>query len=148
VLSVTEIDAELAADASTAGVLHAARAKASRPDAEAKRAAWRELTEPSTLSAYELYAIGEGFFELAQDELTEPYVARYFTDMPATARLRSGWALPQVISAAYPLLAASPDVLALAEATLAGNLDPQVRRALTDRTDVVRRAVRSRQRFG
>jgi aminopeptidase N len=147
-LSEAEIDAELAADASTAGVLHAARAKAARPDALAKRAAWRELTEPSTLSAYELYAIGEGFFGLAQEALTEPYVARFFSDMPATARLRSGWALPQVISAAYPLLAASPEVLELADATLAGDLDPKVRRALTDRTDVVRRAVRSWQRWG
>jgi aminopeptidase N len=100
------------------------------------------------LSAYELYAIGEGFFALGQEELTEPYVARFFTDMPATARLRSGWALPQVISAVYPVLAASPEVLELAEATLAGNLDPKVRRALTDRTDVVRRAVRSQQRWG
>ncbi|MFL6163059.1 MAG: aminopeptidase N [Jatrophihabitantaceae bacterium] len=147
-LTVADIDAELAADPSTAGVLHAARAKATRPDPAAKQAAWRELTEPSTLSAYELYAIGEGFFEQSQDELTRPYVTRFFADMPGTARLRSGWALPQVISAAYPVLSAAPEVLELAEATLAGDLDPKVRRALTDGTDVIRRAVRSRQRFG
>ena len=147
-LSAADIDTELAADASTAGVVHAARAKAARPDPSAKSAAWRDLTEPTTLSAYELYATGEGFFAPGQDELTRPYVDRFFTDMPGTARLRSGWALPQVIAAAFPVLAASPAVLELAEATLAGELDSKVRRAMTDRTDVVRRAVRSQQRFG
>ncbi len=147
-LSPAEIDAELAADASAAGVLHAAQANASRPDPAAKQAAWRELTEPSTCSAYELYAIGEGFFQPLQDELTRPYVERFFSDMPATATLRSGWALPQVITASFPVLSASPAVLELAEATLTGDLDPKVRRALSDGTDVVRRAVRSRERFG
>ncbi len=97
---------------------------------------------------YELYAIAEGFFEQSQDGLTAEYVPRFFTDMPATARLRSGWALPQVITASFPVLAASPEVLALAEATLAGELDAQVRRALTDGTDILRRAVRAQQRFG
>ncbi|HEU5270424.1 MAG TPA: ERAP1-like C-terminal domain-containing protein, partial [Jatrophihabitans sp.] len=147
-LSAADVDAELAADASAAGVLHAARAQAIRPDPQAKRAAWRDLTEPSSRSAYELYAIGEGFFEQSQQELTRPYVPRFFAEMPGTARLRSGWALPQVITASFPVLAASPAVLELAEATLAGELDPKVRRALTDGTDILRRAVRAQQRFG
>jgi len=147
-LTATDIDAELAADASAAGVLHAARAQAIRPDPEAKRAAWRELTEPSTRSAYELYAIGEGFFEQSQHELSRPYLPRFFAEMPGTARLRSGWALPQVIIASFPVLAASPAVLELAEATLAGDLDPKVHRAMNDGTDILRRAVRARQRFG
>jgi aminopeptidase N len=147
-LSAADIDAELAADASAAGVLHAARAQTVRPDPEAKRTAWRELTEPSSRSAYELYAIGEGFFEQSQHELTRPYVPRFFAEMPGTARLRSGWALPQVIIASFPVLAASAEVLELAEATLAGDLDPKVHRAMNDGTDVLRRAVRARQRFG
>jgi len=148
VLSPADIDAELSADASAAGVLHAARANASRPDPAAKQAAWRELTEPSSRSAYELYAIGDGFFQPLQAELTQPYVQRFFTEMPATAALRSGWALLQVITASFPVLAASPAVLELAEASLAADLDPKVRRAMTDGTDILRRAVRSRERFG
>jgi aminopeptidase N len=147
-LSAADIDAELAADASAAGVLHAARAQAIRPDPEVKRAAWRELTEPSGRSAYELYAIGEGFFEQSQHELTGPYVPRFFAEMPGTGRLRSGWALREVIIASFPVLAASPEVLELAEATLAGDLDPKVYRAMNDGTDILRRAVRARQRFG
>jgi aminopeptidase N len=147
-LSAADIDAELAADASAAGVLHAARAQASRPDPEAKRVAWQELTEPSSRSAYELYAIGEGFFEQSQHELTQPYLSRYFAEMPGTARLRSGWALPQVIVASFPVLAASPELLELAEASLAGEMDPKVRRAMSDGTDILRRVVRAQQRFG
>ena len=136
-LSAADIDTELAADASTAGRGARGTGQGARGRIrQAKSAAWRDLTEPTTLSAYELYAIGEGFFAQGQDELTRPYVDRFFADMPGTGRLRSGWALPLVITAAFPVLAASPAVLELAEATLAGELDPKVRRAMTDGTDV------------
>jgi len=149
-LSAADIDAELARDESTAGALHAARARAVRPDPAAKQATWALLTEPSQLSAYELYASAEGFFEPGQSELTADYLPRFFTQMPATASHRHGWALGRVTFCAYPVTAASPHVLRLAEAALADGrtLDPAVRRAFVDRTDTLSRAVRSLQRFG
>ena len=51
---------------------------------------------------------------------------------------------------AFPVAAASPRVLELAEAALAeaGHWIPAVRRALVDGTDTLRRAVRSLQRYG
>jgi len=146
-LSEAEIDAELAADPSTAGVLHAARARASRPDPAAKAAAWQLLTQPSGLSAYELYSIGAGFFEQSQTELTAAYLPRYFAEMPATAGIRSGWSLARVITSSFPTTAATAGTLALAEQALTGELDPKVRRALVDGTDLLRRAVRSLERF-
>ncbi|MEO6504229.1 MAG: aminopeptidase N [Jatrophihabitantaceae bacterium] len=149
-LSATDIDAELARDECAAGVLHAARAGAMRPDPAAKRTTWALLTEPSQLPAYVLYASAEGFFEPSQSELTAEYLPRFFTQMPATAAHRHGWALGRVVFNAFPVTAASPQVLELAEAALADGraLDPAVRRAFVDRTDTLRRAVRSLQRYG
>ena len=151
-LSDADIDAELARDESTSGVVHAARARALRPDATAKQAAWALLTEPSQRPAYELYATAESFFEPSQTELTAEYLPRFFAEMPATARHRHGWALGSVIFRAFPMSAASPEVLRLAEDALAepraAELAPPVRRALVDGTDALRRAVRSLQRYG
>ncbi|MGI8664871.1 MAG: ERAP1-like C-terminal domain-containing protein [Jatrophihabitans sp.] len=128
--------------------MHAARARSLRPDPAAKRAAWKLLVEPSTLSAYELYATAEGFFDPSQHELTAEYLPRYFAEMPATAGHRRGWALTKVILSAFPVAAASPHALELAESTLDRHgLDPVVRRSLSDGTDALRRSVRSLQRY-
>jgi aminopeptidase N len=151
-LSEADIDAELSRDESTAGVVHAARARALRPDPIAKQATWALLTQPSTQPAYVLYAGAESFFEPGQSELTASYLPRFFHEMPDTAAHRHGWALGSVILRAFPVTSASPQVLRLAEETLAGpraaGFDPAVRRALVDGTDVLRRAVRSLQRYG
>jgi aminopeptidase N len=150
-LSDADIDAELARDESTSGVVHAARARALRPDPAAKQAAWALLTEPSQRPAYELYASAESFFEPSQAELTAGYLPRFFAELPATARHRHGWALGSVILRAFPVSAASPEVLGLAEDSLTGlkaaELQPPVRRAFVDGTDALRRAVRSLQRY-
>ncbi len=150
-LSAADIDAALHRDESTAGVVHAARARAMRPDPQAKAETWELLTQPSDRPVYELYASAEGFFEPGQHELTAPYLPRFFAEMPDTASHRRGWALGAVIGKAFPVSAASGEVLRLAEQTVADGgrpLDPAVRRALVDRTDTLRRAVRSLERSG
>ncbi|HEV2886722.1 MAG TPA: M1 family aminopeptidase, partial [Jatrophihabitans sp.] len=149
-LSAADIEAELARDESTAGVVHAARARAMRPDPAAKQATWALLTQPGQRPAYELYASAEGFFEPSQSELTAGFVPRYFAEMPATAAHRHGWALGSVAFRAFPATAASVQALRLAEAALADGraLDPAIRRAFVDGTDTLRRAVRSLQRYG
>ncbi len=142
------IERELARDASTAGVVHAARARSLRPDPAAKAEAWRLLVEPSGRPASELYAIAEGFFEPTQTELTADYLPRFFDEMPRTAQHRSGWALGQVVLLAFPVAAGSEWALELAEAGLKReDLAPGVRRSLTDGTDLLRRSVNSLRRF-
>ena len=37
-----------------------------------------------------------------QEELTEPYVDRYFADLPATVRVRSGWVLADTTEFFFP----------------------------------------------
>jgi len=141
------LDQALARDPSASGQVHAARARAARPDAEAKAAAWRLLVEPSPAGAYELYATGDGFWTAGQEELTTPYVARYFAEIGGTARFREGWALGQVATQAFPRTAATPEALQAADAALRTDLAAQVRRAVVDGTDKIRRAVASLARW-
>jgi aminopeptidase N len=142
------IEAALAGDSSAAARVHATRARAMLGTAAAKSAAWARLVEPSDLSAYELYATAEGFFVSGQDELTDPYVERYFAEIGGTGSFRTGWALREVAAKAYPRLAATPANLRRAEEALAGELPGPVRRALLDGTDQLSRAVRSLTRYG
>ena len=114
------IDRALERDPSAAGRVHAARARASLPDPAAKEAAWSALIGLSEFPASELYAVAKGFFRPSQTVLTEPYVARFFAEMPGTAEVRSGWALGQIVSDAFPLAHSSADTLELAEHTLTG----------------------------
>jgi aminopeptidase N len=134
-------------DPSASAHVHAARARAALPSTEAKQAAWATLMRPSSLTPYEIYAVAEGFFEPGQEELTDPYVHRYFAEIAATAEFRAGWSLGAVAARAYPSLAASPATLQLANQALAGPLAPPLRRALLDGTDALRRAVASLSRF-
>ncbi len=96
------ISEALARDSSASAVVHATRARAARPDPDAKAAAWRAVMQPSSYSAYEIYALCEGFFEPEQTELTLPYAERYFDEIRASASFRNGWSLGEVAAKAYP----------------------------------------------
>ena len=128
--------------------MHAARARAALPDAEAKEVAWSLLMRPSAAPGLELYATAEGFFAPNQSELLKPFVPRYFSEIGNTAQFRTGWPLGEVAARAYPWSVATPETLQLAEQTLAGELASPLRRALVDGTDRIRRAVRSLATFG
>jgi aminopeptidase N len=135
-------------DPSAAAHVHAARARAALPDADAKEVAWSLLMRPSAAPGLELYASAEGFFAPNQSELLEPFVPRYFSEIGNTAQFRTGWPLGEVAARAYPWSVATPETLHLAEQTLAGELASPLRRALVDGTDRIRRAVRSLATFG
>ena len=137
----------LARDSSSSAAVHAARTRAARPTEAAKAEAWRLLVEPSDVSAYEVYATAEGFFPAGQEELTQPYVERFFTEIGGTAAFRRGWALGRVAGLAFPHLAADAATVALAERTLAGELADPLRRELVDGLDQLRRATTSLERF-
>jgi aminopeptidase N len=147
-LDADEIDAEAAADRSTAGAVRAAQCRAARPDAEAKAAAWQALTSDADRPNYELYAMADGFWQLGQRELTAPYVERYFTEIPATARLRSGWVVARVALRAFPWTAVSAGTLAAVDRLVDGDVDAGIRRSVIDAGDDLRRALAARTRFG
>ncbi|NNG18389.1 aminopeptidase N [Naumannella sp. ID2617S] len=137
-----------ALDRSASGRVHRARALASLADLSSKEEAFRLLMHPSELSAYELYAVAEGFFAPEQAQLTEPFVRRFFTGINSTAAFRRGWSLSRLALQAFPASATTRETLDLAEGTLASaDLDPRLRRPLMEATDQLRRAVTSLERF-
>ncbi|MEV4483652.1 aminopeptidase N [Micromonospora coxensis] len=140
-----EIAAEAAADRSAIGAERAACCRAALPDADAKRAAWEIVTRSTELSNRLVEATAEGFWQPEQAELTAPYVARYFADMPAAARLRTAWVADGITKLAFPGYAVAQPTRELAAALLArDDLTPGLRRWVTDLDDDMRRALVAR----
>ena len=76
-LDVATIDAEAERDPTDAGLRHAAAARAARPVATAKAAAWDAINDPATALAM-LRAHVRGFQQPDQEDLLAPYVEPYF----------------------------------------------------------------------
>ncbi|MCW6008029.1 aminopeptidase N [Micromonospora sp. CPCC 205371] len=144
-IGAAEIEAELAADRSAMGQEWAARCVAARPDPNTKADAWRVVISDTTRSNRIVGAYAEGFWQPEQAELTESYVERYFSEMPAAARRRTAWVAETVAALAFPRYAVASTTREAAAALLAGDdLEPSVRRAVTDADDGLRRALAAR----
>ncbi|BCJ60772.1 hypothetical protein Jiend_41940 [Micromonospora endophytica] len=140
-----EIAAEAAADPSATGAERAARCRAALPDPAAKRAAWEIVVSNTELSNRLVEATAAGFWRPEQTELTADYVARYFADMPAAARLRTPWVADEVAELAFPRYAVAQPTREAAAALLArDDLTPGLRRVVTDADDDLRRALVAR----
>jgi aminopeptidase N len=140
-----EIDAEAAADRSASGAEQAARCRAALPDPAAKAVAWEIVVGATELSNRLVDAAALGFWQPEQAELTEPYVARYFAEMPAAARRRTPWMADVVARDAFPRYAVAQRTRELAAALLArDDLTPGLRRVVTDADDDLRRALVAR----
>jgi aminopeptidase N len=143
-----EITEESRLDPSAPGAEHAARCRAAVPSAEAKARAWDVLINDDELSARFLAAAAEGFWHPEQHELTAPYVARYFAEMPAMAARRTPNVAWLVAACGYPRYAVSADTLAQAQAMLAReDLEPTLRRVAIDATDELNRAWTARNQY-
>ncbi|MDQ3484842.1 MAG: M1 family metallopeptidase, partial [Actinomycetota bacterium] len=143
-----EIAAETQRDPSSQGALHALQCRAALPDPKTKAEVWEAITTDAGLSNYELYALAQSFFQRDQTELTAPYTGRYFTDVPQTAQIRTGWIVERTAVLGYPRYSVDESTLGLADECLAReDLDTGVRRSIGDATDDLRRVLASRQRF-
>jgi aminopeptidase N len=139
------IDAEFARDRSSTGEQWAVRCRAALPDAESKAAAWAAVVGDPSLSNRLAELTASGFWHPEQLDLLTPYVALYFTDMPEMMRVRSGMSAERTAVAAYPSLVIDPETRRLAAEMLAReDLDPILRRVVTDADDDVRRALAAR----
>jgi aminopeptidase N len=144
----TEIDAELARDRSSEGLVHATRCRAALPSAEAKERAWAQIINDGEIANYELYAACEGFWHPSQTEVTAPYLDRYFAEIAGTEKLRSGWVVNRAAQLAFPGVFVDPDVVAKADALAADEtVGAGIRRAVSDAADDLRRTVAVRQAF-
>ncbi|MFC3455192.1 aminopeptidase N [Amycolatopsis speibonae] len=144
-LTEDEITAAHRADPSTRGAQFAAKCRAARPDPAAKSAAWDAIVGDTSVSSYGLWAMAEGFWQPEQAELTDGYVARFFAEMPAAAKLRGDLVLDVLVRFLYPRYAASPETLRLAGELLArSDVELPLRRRVADFTGDLRRAVAAR----
>ncbi|GAA4598922.1 aminopeptidase N [Actinoplanes octamycinicus] len=140
-----EIDAELAADRSANGEQWAARCRAALPDPAAKEAAWAAIVGDATLSNRLVELTALGFWQAEQRELLEPYVERYFAEMPGMMRIRSGMSAEKISVAAFPAVMVSERARELAAGLLAEpELNPILRRVVQDNDDDMRRALLAR----
>jgi len=144
-----ELAAALDAEPTAVSKVEHARALASLPDAEAKAWAWQRCSGEVDVPNYELEAIGRGFWRLGQHDVTDPYVARYFDELNATAQVRTGWMLGDAALAFYPWTAIADDTVERARALLIqDDLDSMLRRSVIDETDDLERRLAVVMKFG
>jgi aminopeptidase N len=149
----TDIDAELARDNTTAGAEYAAGARAARPDAAAKAEAWASVIDRDDLPnrtqdaviGGPLSAIGTGFVQASQPDLLEPYVERYFDQLPGVWAGRTFEIASNIAIGFYPRWRVEPDTIARTDALLTSpDLSPALRRLLVEARDDVQRTLRAR----
>ena len=142
-ITAAELDAELAAAPTAKATVAHAGARAAAPNEAAKEFAWSRFTGEVDVPNYELEAAGVAMWQPGQDDITDAYLERYFTDVPATEQVRQGWMLADAASAFFPLLALEDRVVRLATSTAATpDLDPGLARILRDRADDLDRRIR------
>ncbi len=118
----TDIDAELARDQSTGGQTHATRARAAL--LSGKEEAWTRLMTDSELGLDELMATCRGFWHPSQLDALAPYVDRYFTDIAATAELRTGMAVMLTATMMFPRYTIDDHVVTQSRQLLTTSLAP------------------------
>jgi aminopeptidase N len=145
---LADIARQKEADPTSQGALAALRCGAAIPSHDSKREAWETITSDEKVSNHDLSGLTGSFFRHSQHEITRPYELRFFTDLPATARIRGGFAVELSCRNCYPRFATSDEVMAMAESVLAGDdLSTFARRAISDETDDLRRLRASRAAF-
>ena len=142
------LDAALADEPTARSRVEHAKATASLPDEEAKAWAWQRFSGEVDVPNYELEAAGLGLWRVGQDLLTEPYVDRYFDELPGTVDVRQGWVLGDAAQSFFPITSLTDKTLARArEIVDTDGLDPALRRAVIDRTDDLARRIAVRQAY-
>jgi len=143
-----ELAAALADERTAQTRVEHTRAVASLPTDEAKAFAWERFTGEVDVANYELVAAGHGLWRGGQEQVTASYVERYFTDLPATANVRSGWVLALAAESFFPRCFVDDTTLVLAQQLAAsGLLEPAVRRRVVDEIDLLQHKLAVRAAF-
>jgi aminopeptidase N len=139
------IAAELRRDPTDLGERHAATARASRPDPDAKLAAWERLVTQTDLSHTMSRQLWSGFAQLDQAEVLAPFTERYFADLDRVWSERSlDWSI-SFSAATFPHWAASDQLLQRVDAELARtDLPRPLRRVLLEERDTLARTLVAR----
>jgi aminopeptidase N len=141
-----EIAAELERDDTAAGRRKATTARALRPTAAAKAEAWRLGAEDDSVPNATMEAAIGGFAHPTQVDLLRPYVSRYFAEVSDVWARRSSEVAQNMVLGLFPRLFVEPATLDAADAWLAGDHPPALRRLVSELRDGVRRALAARAR--
>ncbi|WP_424887464.1 aminopeptidase N [Streptomyces sp. XH2] len=138
------IAAELDRDRTSAGERYAASARASRPTAEAKEAAWTSVVESADLPNAVQEAVIGGFVQTDQRELLAPYAEKYFAAVKPVWETRSHEIAQQIAVGLYPALLVSQETLDTTDAWLASaSPNAALRRLVMESRSGVERALRA-----
>lgn len=120
-----DIDAALEADSTSMGVRRAHTASAALPAADNKERVWEMLLSSGedAPSNWTLVALLDGFAWAGQDDLLQPYVARFAVDMPSLWKRRTGEIASTFTQRAFPLWGDVNEVEAVLEKMLSDNPD-------------------------
>jgi aminopeptidase N len=107
-----EIDAELERDRTISGQENAAAARASRPDADAKAAAWTELVANPDVPNETHRSIAQTFMRYGQEDLLAPYLERYLEAADTAWEEMGTHMASNLLEDAFPLPLGSPELVA------------------------------------
>jgi aminopeptidase N len=141
-LPETAIDQELERDNTAGGQRQAASARAGIPTAEAKLNAWKAVIEDHNLANALLESTVGGFSQPDQRELLKPYVDKYFAVMGEVWETRTNEIAQTLTLGLFPSLLGSPEILAKADAFIAGSSDVGAVRLIRELRDNVSRSLR------
>ena len=144
-VDAADIEAEYDRDRTATAAIHAAKARASRPDPAAKATAWEHVISDDSMSNHLLFATAEGFWQPSQLGLTESYVDRYVTDVPAMADRRVPQVAEHLVALIHPSYSVDATALAKLTAMADAGLAPALARLVRDGNDDLARCLRARE---
>ncbi|UED86370.1 aminopeptidase N [Streptomyces profundus] len=140
------IAAELRRDPTSAGEQHAAAARAARPTAEAKAAAWQAAVFDESLPNSIREATIGGFTQTDQRELLAPYAKSFFEVIEDVWKNRSHESAQAIAIGLYPATQTSPETLDATDAWLtATEPTAALRRLVTESRAGIERALRAQR---
>lgn len=147
-IGTEEIDAELERDNTSTGQERAARARAALPTADAKADAWTKLVSQLDLPNQTISAVGDGFSQVHDTALLEPYVDKYHAMLEGMWGERTFHIGQQIATLAYPFVLADQRLLDTTNAWLEEHPDASsgLRRVVSENRDTVARAVAAQAR--
>jgi aminopeptidase N len=142
-----EIDAALAGDNTANGQQAAARASATIPTAEGKKAAFDSLVASDELSNVIVRSIGVGYQHTNDPSSLTGQIAPYFAALGDIWKTRSYKIAEYIVDGLYPAALASREVVDASRAWLAANPDvPALRRLVIENLAGVERALLAQAR--
>jgi aminopeptidase N len=134
------IDEELERDPTISGQEYAAAARASRPTAEAKAAAWTDLVDNTDIPNGTHSSIAASFMRHGQDEVLAPYVEKYLEAADTIWDRLGTHMAAEALESAFPLPMGSPDLVTRVDRWLDESpANPAAKRFVQEgRADVIR----------